>query len=186
MLPWAHAALGYLLYSAYSRWTTGHPPIGLTVFALGFGTQFPDLIDKPLAWSVGLLPYGRSLSHSLFALIGLLIVLNVLFRYPDQRALITAFGVGHLSHLIGDGIGPALSGDYAALGYVLWPLTTVPNGESRSFIEFFLTLEVTPMVLGGVLLTAVSGVLWVYEGLPGVKDLLIVSSEEDKTTIQND
>lgn len=30
-----------------------------------YATQLPDLIDKPLAWSVGILPTGRSLAHSL-------------------------------------------------------------------------------------------------------------------------
>lgn len=178
MLPWAHAAFGYLVYSAYSRWRAGHPPIGLTVFALGFGTQFPDLVDKPLAWSVGLLPYGRSLGHSLFTVIGLLLLLNVLFRYPDQRALITAFGVGHISHIIGDGVVPALTGDYAALGYVFWPVTNIPEGESRSFIEFILSLELTPIVLGGLLLTVAGGLVWFCDGLPGVKDLFLVSKEK--------
>jgi hypothetical protein len=47
----------------------------------------------------------------------------------------------------------------------------VPEGESRSFIEFFLTLEATPMVVFGGVLTVVGLVVWVYDGLPGVKDL---------------
>jgi hypothetical protein len=122
----------------------------------------------------------------LFAVIGLLIILNVLFRYPDQRALLTAFGIGYVSHLIGDGIGPILAGDYAALGYVLWPLTTVPNGDSQSFIDFFLTLELTAMVFGGVILTVISGLLWVYDGLPGVKDLFVISKTESEPIPQED
>ena len=172
MLPWGHAAVGYLLYSLYTRWRLGRPPLGLPVFALGFGTQFPDLIDKPFTWTIPLLPYGRSLGHSLFTFIILLSVLTILFRYPDQRTLTTAFGIGYLTHLIGDGLSPALNGDVTALGYLLWPLTDVPDGRSRSFIDFFLALEFTPMVLFGVLLSGFAFLLWIDDGMPGVKDLL--------------
>jgi len=171
MLPWAHAAVGYLVYSVYSRWRVGRPPVGLTVYAVVLGTQFPDLIDKPLAWSFAVLPSGRSLGHSLFTLGVLLVVLRVTFRYPDQRALSTAFGLGYVSHLLGDGIGAITSGEVSGLGYLLWPVTDVPTGDTRSFIEFFLALEPTLLMLAGFVLTIVAGVVWVYDGLPGVKDL---------------
>lgn len=172
MLPWAHAALGYLLYSAYIRWHLRRPPIGFPVWAVGFGTQFPDLIDKPLTWTVSVLPYGRSLSHSLFALIVILGGLYLLCQYPDQRTLTTAFGIGYLSHLFGDAIGPAVYGDIGALGFLLWPVTDVPKGDTGSFIEFLLALEPTPMVLFGFVLTAVAAVVWARDGLPGIADLL--------------
>ncbi|MDB2263700.1 metal-dependent hydrolase [Halorubrum ezzemoulense] len=171
MLPWGHAAFGYLIYSVYARWQIGHPPIGLAVFALGLGTQFPDLIDKPLTWTIPLLPYGRSLSHSLVTFSVVVLVLRRLTQYPDQRTLVSAFAIGYVSHLVGDSIYPVLTQEYTGLGYWLWPLTSVPEGESRSFIEFFLTLEATPMVVFGGVLTVVSLVVWVYDGLPGVKDL---------------
>nr|WP_197052477.1 metal-dependent hydrolase [Halobellus rufus] len=186
MLPWGHAAFGYLLYSLYSRHAVGRPPVGLSVFALGFGTQFPDLIDKPLSWTVSILPYGRSLSHSLFTLILLVGVLWVLFQYPDQRALTTAFGIGYLSHVIGDGIGPAITGDYVGLGYLLWPLTPVPTGDSRSFIEFFLTLELTPQVFAGLILAVISILVWVYDGMPGIKDLLFESEPAQDPPVSDD
>jgi hypothetical protein len=173
MLPWAHAAVGYLLYSAYSRWRVGWPPVGLTVYAVGLGTQFPDVIDKPLAWSFAVLPSGRSLGHSLLTLVAVLILLRVACRYPDQRALSAAFGVGYISHLFADGIGSVIAGDFGELEYLLWPVIDVPTGESRSFIEFFLALEPTPMMLAGMILTIVGGVVWVYDGMPGVKDLLV-------------
>jgi hypothetical protein len=141
------------------------------VYAVGFGTQFPDLIDKPLTWSFLVLPYGRSLGHSLFTLGVLMLVLRVAFRYPDQKALSTAFGVGYVSHLFGDGIGAIVSSDFGGLGYLLWPVTDVPSGDTGSFVEFFLALEPTPLMLVGVVLTVVAGVVWVYDGMPGVKDL---------------
>ncbi|OYR56612.1 metal-dependent hydrolase [Halorubrum halodurans] len=171
MLPWGHAAFGYLIYSVYSRWKIGHPPIGLAVFALGLGTLFPDLIDKPLTWTIPLLPYGRSLSHSLITFALIVLVLWTLIRHPDQRTLVGAFTIGYFSHLVADSIHPAFTQEYAGLGYWLWPLTSVPESEPRSFIEFFLTLEATPMVVFGGVLTVVGLVVWVYDGMPGIKDL---------------
>ena len=171
MLPWAHAAVGYLLYSVYSRWRVGRPPVGLTVYAVGLGTQFPDLIDKPLAWSFAVLPSGRSRVHSLFTLGVLVLVLRVTFRYLDQKALSAAFGLGYVSHLFGDGIGAIVSGDFGGLGYLLWPVTDLPSGDTRSFVEFFLALEPTPLMLVGFVLTIIAGVAWIYDGMPGVKDL---------------
>ena len=173
MLPWGHAALGYLVYSVYVRWRHGRPPIGLTVVALGIGTQFPDLIDKPLTWTVPLLPYGRSLAHSLVAFGILCTVLRVWFRYPDQRALTEAFTLGYATHVVGDGVAPALAGDYTALGYLFWPVTAVPASPgAESFIAFFVTLTVTPIHLFGIVLTVVAIALWIVDGLPGVRDLI--------------
>lgn len=187
MLPWGHAAFGYLLYSVYSRSQLNHPPIGLTVYALAIGTQFPDIIDKPLTWTIPLLPYGRSFAHSLFTLMVFLSVLWVVFSHSDQRELIVAFGVGYASHLIADGIGPALNGDYLGLGYLFWPLTSVREEGTRSFVSFFLNLEPTPLMTAGILLTILVLLLWVYDGMPGVKDMLEmrapgkreISSDED-------
>ena len=60
MLPWGHLAVGYLAYSLAVRVRSGGPPAGLAVAALAVGTQFPDLIDKPLVSWVSVLPSGRS------------------------------------------------------------------------------------------------------------------------------
>lgn len=180
MLPWSHAAFGYIIYSLYTRWQTGHPPIGLTIFALGFGTQFPDVIDKPLTWTIPLLPYGRSLSHSLITFTILSLIIWRLVQYPDQRSLGVAFVVGYGSHLVADSIQPVLTGEYFKLGYWLWPLTAVPDGESQSFIRFFLTIEATPMVLFGGVLTVVGILLWLYDGMPGLRDLYIEQMRTNK------
>ncbi|MFD1570495.1 metal-dependent hydrolase [Halorubrum laminariae] len=171
MLPWGHAAFGYLLYSLYTRQRLGRPPIGLSVFAVGFGTQFPDLIDKPLTWTVPLLPYGRSLAHSLFTVTVLCAVLWIIVEHRDQRALVIAFAVGYLSHLVGDMIGPLVSRDFLALGYLFWPVTAVPEGGTQSFLTFFLTLEMTPLMVFEIVLTVLGAGVWMYDGLPGIKDL---------------
>ncbi|KAB1198233.1 MULTISPECIES: metal-dependent hydrolase [Haloferax] len=172
MLPWTHAAFGYLLYSWFARSRYQHAPIGLAVFAVVFGTQFPDLVDKPLAWSFDILAYGRSLGHSVFTM-GLIVgLLWWAFSYRDQRELTIAFAVGYTSHLVGDAVDPLVEGELANLGYVLWPLTRVPADDPyNSFLEFFLSLEFTGLVLLGVGITLVGLTVWVYDGFPGVADM---------------
>jgi hypothetical protein len=171
MLPFGHAAFGYLCYSLYTRRYLSHPPIGLAVFALGLGTQFPDLIDKPLTWTVPLLPYGRSLGHSLFTLAALYTLLRIWSTYPDHRVLVNAFAIGYGTHLFGDGIGPVISGDYLTLGFLFWPITPVPVSSVGSFSEFFLSLTLTPLLAAEAILTVCGLAVWFHDGLPGVKDL---------------
>jgi len=66
MWPWGHLAVGYLLWSVLVRDRRFRPPTGAETLLLAVGTQFPDAVDKPLAWSLGVLPNGRSLAHSVF------------------------------------------------------------------------------------------------------------------------
>ncbi|MDS0300244.1 metal-dependent hydrolase [Halogeometricum sp. S1BR25-6] len=172
MLPWGHAAFGYVLYSLYARLRLNHPPQGLAVLALAVGTQFPDLIDKPLTWTFAVLPYGRSFAHSLFTLVPLLAILWMAFDTPKQRTLTTAFGIGYASHLVGDNIGGFLNGEFSIPGYLLWPLTDVPSEGKRSFLEFFLNLQFSPTILFGFVLALFTLGLWIYDGMPGVKDVL--------------
>lgn len=170
--PLGHAAFGYVLYSLYTRLHLNHPPQGLAALALAFGTQFPDLIDKPLTWTFAVLPYGRSFAHSLFTLVPLLAILWLVFDTPKKRTLTTAFGIGYASHLLGDNIGPLLRGDFSIPSYLLWPLTEVPSEGKRSFLEFFLNLQFTPTILFEFALAVFTLGLWVYDGMPGVKDIL--------------
>lgn len=172
MLPWGHAALGYLCYTAYARVRYRRPPVGLAVYALGFGTQFPDLIDKPLAWHLAVLPSGRSLAHSLFAL-GLVVgALWFASETVEHRRLTAAFGVGWAAHLVGDGVFAALRGHWAGVGYLLWPVTDYPaDPGGRSILAFLLHLELTPRLWLGVALTGVSLCVWLFDGAPGVADV---------------
>ena len=173
MLPWGHAALGYLLYTTYARLRYRRPPVGLAVYALGLGTQFPDLIDKPLAWHFAVLPSGRSLAHSLFTLGIVVGGLWFAFDAPRQRRLTAAFGVGWVSHLVSDGIRAALGGFWGRLGYLVWPLISYPaEAGGRSILAFLLHLEPTPWLWTGVALAGVTFCVWLIDGAPGVADVL--------------
>ena len=77
MWPWEHAAVAYLCWAALDRRAARSE--GAAVVAVLVGSQFPDLIDKPLSWVFQVLPTGQSLAHSLlFALplIGLVVALD--------------------------------------------------------------------------------------------------------------
>jgi membrane-bound metal-dependent hydrolase YbcI (DUF457 family) len=172
MLPWAHTAFGYLLYHLYTARTKSRPA-GFAVLALVFGTQLSDLIDKPLAWTFGVLPSGRSLGHSVFALFLICGVLYLLFDESRHRELL-AFALGYASHIVADGVYPTFEGQFAQWGYLFWPLTSAPLSDGgMSFLKFFTTLEFSGQVLFGLGLTAVGLVVWARDGYPGVRDVLI-------------
>lgn len=172
MLPWGHAAVGYLVYSLAARYRGALPLDGWAVVALGFGTQFPDLVDKPLAWTWGLLVAGRSLGHSVLTL-GLVsgVVLTVA-RRRGWETLARAFLLGYASHLVADAFAPVARGDYQALRYALYPVVPVATPEhDYGFLEFFLGLRLTPTVTLGLVLTALALLQWYRDGLPGLAEL---------------
>ncbi|MFC5970159.1 metal-dependent hydrolase [Halomarina salina] len=170
MWPWGHAALGYLVYAILRRgrgrpW----PPSDVTAIALGIGTQFPDLVDKPLAWSLHLLPSGRSLAHSLITTTLVAVVVLALARRYDQRVPAWAFVVGYYSHLLGDALLPLLQFDTAFLTFLLWPLRPPPPYQMDSnFIEHFVNFSPSGFTLVGMALALSTIALWVTDGLPGL------------------
>lgn len=173
MWPWAHAALGYLLYTLYLRLRGAGRPTGLPVVLLAVGTQLPDLVDKPLAWYVGVLPYGRTLMHSL-VLGGVVVALLVFFLHRrGHTAEATALAIGYYSHLLGDAYGLALTGEWASLAFLVWPLLPLPGVESEveSVLGHLLDIEGSPFFLFGLALTALALGLWVRHGLPGLSTL---------------
>ena len=68
MWPWGHLGVAYLLYSLYSRGRFRRPPRPEPTLAVVFGSQFADLVDKPLAWGLG--PPRRSNARTLAAVRG--------------------------------------------------------------------------------------------------------------------
>lgn len=174
MLPWGHAAVGYLSYRQYTFLRRRQPPVGVAVVALAIGTQFPDLIDKPLAWTFGVLPSGRSLAHSLLVL-G--VVAGLLYwvarrRSERTRTALFAFGVGWLSHLFADGYGVLFARE-TCVNYLVWPLAVCPYDETgRAIIEFLLAVELADGHLFGLGVTVLAGVVWLFDGAPGLRYLL--------------
>ena len=170
MWPWGHLAVGYLLYSFFVHASARRAPGGYATVALALGTQFPDLVDKPLAWTFGVLPNGRSLAHSLVIAVVLLALLVVLFRRLNRGTVATAFAVGYLTHLFGDALDPLLAGDFYSLGFLAWPLVAPIEYETeQSFVAHLQELSPAALVSDEGLFALLMVVLWLYDGAPGLR-----------------
>jgi membrane-bound metal-dependent hydrolase YbcI (DUF457 family) len=173
MWPWGHLAFGYVCYSLLVRLTQGRSPAGQGTILAVFGTQLPDLIDKPLAWTFGVLPSGRSLTHSLITLgIVLLIVGLYACRY-DRLDLVGAFATGWGSHLLGDSFGALLSGEFADASFLAWPITPGPPYDGQDgILSHFADLTVSPWLLIQIgVPVVVLGGLWARDGYPGLAEV---------------
>ena len=178
MWPWEHLAAGYLLYSGLAR-AGGRRPRDADTVALVVATQLPDLVDKPLAWWLGILPSGLSLGHSLLFAVPACLLVHALGRQVGAPSLGVAYGVGHLSHLAGDVVYPALTGGRLRVSFLWWPLgeqpaVTVPGLFSRVavFLDGYLAFLATPTgrlyALLELALLVLAAAAWAADGYPGV------------------
>ena len=168
MWPWGHAAVGYLLCSLYLRTRYGRVPTAGVVLPLAVGTQFPDLVDKPLAWTFGVLPSGRAGAHSLLVALPLLAVLWWRLDGRTERRAWVGFATGYLVHLATDGVYALAAGEFDGLAYLLWPVLSLPSyDESAGILAHFLAAEPTPPLLAELLLFAAATLLWAVDGAPG-------------------
>lgn len=172
MWPWGHLAVGYLLFSLLRR-RQGRRPAAPEVFLVLVGTQFADLVDKPLAWHLGALPSGRSLAHSLLVVTLVLAVLYVVLAPRIGRSPVVAFGVGWLSHPVADfPFERALAGEFEFVNYLLWPLLTLPEYDTDpSFIAHLAAYELGPLQVLEFALLALAAYVWVRDGRPGWAEL---------------
>lgn len=168
MWPWGHAAIGYLLWTTFVRRTDDRVPTGGEVWLLALGTQFPDIVDKPLAWELGVLPAGRSLAHSLLTASLVIGGFYVLMRRRGREPLAFAFGVGYVSHSLADTLSALSTGEYDELTFLLWPVLPAPVYESESLVSNVEELALSVFVLAELLLVGYALVRWRFDGLPGL------------------
>lgn len=170
MLPWGHLAVGYLCYSLGVRLRYRHPPRAGAVLALVFGTQLPDLIDKPLATWLGVLPSGRSLGHSLLFLAVLGVGVWWLAKRRGRVLAGVALLVGHLTHIVVDALPALVAGRWVELGHLLWPVTPVYQypGELERDMGAYLLAALMTLQLDTVLFV-VAVLVWIYDGAPGLR-----------------
>jgi hypothetical protein len=178
MWPWEHLAVGYLCYSLAVHAFAGRAPRGLPAIALALGTQFPDLVDKPLAWTFAVVPAGHSLAHSLLVALPVSMFVVTAARSFGHRQVGVAFAFGYLSHLPADAFYPVLLGGVPNVGFLLWPV--VPAVEPRTglgFVEMVRLLfaryvtelrsgQFTAYLAAEVGLLASAFLLWLYDGAP--------------------
>lgn len=179
MWPWEHLAFGYVCYALGRRSVGGRPPSNGGAIALAVGTQFPDLIDKPLAWVVDVLPNGTSLAHSILFALPVMAAVIVVADRRDSRAVGAAFSVGYISHIVGDGLFFLLTSGELSVGYALWPLVPRPEGGTESllaivprlwssFLQYLGTPRGRVYIALEVALMAFALGLWLWDGRPGL------------------
>lgn len=178
MWPWEHVAFGYLLVSLYRHAVRGESPDAKVTLAAGFGAVFPDLVDKPLAWTFGVVPSGYAVAHSMLVFPAFALALGLWSRRRGAGRLAVAFLVGHASHLVGDVVYPYLLGDELAVGAVLWPVAAASSSPSeaglvartlfylREWIVRLWALELGPLILFELSLAGVVVLVWLYDGAP--------------------
>jgi hypothetical protein len=156
MFPWTHAAFGYLLFLAVLL-VLGRRTTKAELLAVLVGTQFADLVDKPLAWWFGVIPSGRSLGHSLAFVVPLAAVVVAIAWYRHHTRVGVAFAFGYLTHLLGDVAVAVVYWRPAELTFLLWPLLPpYPYDDAVGFVEFAASVEITgSFVLQWVAATAV-------------------------------
>ena len=178
MWPWEHLALGYLAYRGYLAVRRRPAPSEGPVIVLLLATQVPDLVDKPLAWSLGVLPSATSLGHSVFVAGGVVLAAWGLGRRLETPWLGPVVGIGYATHLLGDVLYPVLLGLGFGVGYLLWPVvpqaSTPPTSFGARFLDLlgdFLAFLATPRgmayLLGELVFVGSAVALWFRDGLPG-------------------
>lgn len=164
MWPIGHIGIAYLLYAAATRLRFDEIPTPGPTVALLVGALFPDLVDKPLAWYLNVLPTGRTLAHSLLVLVPLCLAVYLVARYYDRAEYGFAFGLGAISHTLIDA-APVLWNDEATANFLLWPLIPVETyGEegSPSVIELFMNSLSDPYFLSEFVFLGLALMLWNY------------------------
>lgn len=147
MLPWTHAAFGYglllVLTFVLSRRISRAELVAVLV-----GTQFADVVDKPLAWWFGVVPSGRSLAHSLLVAVPLSALVLAVTWHRSHPEVGTAFGLGYASHLVGDTAVAFYYWRPEEFTFLLWPLLPAyPYDEFVGFVDFAGNVEVTTALL---------------------------------------
>lgn len=171
MWPMGHVAVAYLCLIGYDRLRSTNLSIdGTTVLIVCFGALFPDLVDKPLAWYLGVLPTGRSLGHSLVVLVPLCLAVGMLAAQRDRIGWAVAFAIGVMSHVILDAL-PVLWDPTASADFLAYPIVRVEPYADESapgVFELLLNSLTDPYFLIEFPLLAIALFAWYQRGLPGV------------------
>ncbi|WP_436927185.1 metal-dependent hydrolase [Halosimplex amylolyticum] len=179
MWPWEHLAIGYLSYALASRVAWREPVTSGAAIAVAFGSQFPDLVDKPLGWWFGVLPGGTTLAHSLVTAVPLsLAVLAAGAVFGRERPAL-AFVVGYLSHLPADVLYPVVLGRGPKTWFLFWPFRPAPTTDPTAALPHvfelaaqFAAFLASPLgalyLLGELSLLAAAAWLWLRDGRPGL------------------
>jgi len=159
MMPWEHLLVAAVPFVGYALVRERRLPDGATLLCLAVGSQFPDLVDKPLAWQFGLIPNGRLFMHSLVLAVPVSVLAVAVAHRAGRERLGWAFAVGHLLHLPGDFYSAVLGGSVYFPNNLFWPLVPPREVSKPEFVGDYelLTLSAPDFAMIGV-----GGVLFGY------------------------
>jgi membrane-bound metal-dependent hydrolase YbcI (DUF457 family) len=121
MFPIEHALVAFLPVSAYVLLTDRRLPSVRLAAVVFLGSQFPDLVDKPLAYQFGLIPSGRVFMHSLPVALPFLAGVAIYGRQTERPRLTVGFAFAYASHLVADNYGPLFGPRPRVRPDLLWP-----------------------------------------------------------------
>lgn len=128
MLPTEHFIVALLPVLAHVLVRDKRLPSPRLIGVVFVGSQFPDLIDKPLALQFGLIPSGRVFMHSLPIAIPFLLLVALYGWKTDRKRLGAVFAFAHLSHLLSDNYRPLLEPNPQIRPDLLWPFVEPVQG----------------------------------------------------------
>ena len=172
MWPLGHVAVAYCCYTLATRARFDSPPAHVPALLLVLGSQFPDLVDKPLAWYLIVLPTGRSLAHSLLLLVPLTSALYLLGRRYDRSEYGVAFGTGAISHTFAD-VVPAVWDASTTANQLLWPILSVEpyEGGPPTILGLLRGSLTDPYFFTELAIAAIAFVYWRRHGYPGLEPI---------------
>jgi len=182
MWPWEHLAFAYVLYSLTMNVGFRASPSGRETIAVAVGSQFPDLVDKPLGWTFEFAETGYSIGHSIFVAPVVCLVAYAVAIRGGNRALAGAFSIAYLSHPIADLLSQSLRDGVVDARIALWPVASPPGTDHGGFLDHLLlylaryvyqllagglTMELAVQLLLGLAVVA----LWLSDGAPPATDI---------------
>jgi hypothetical protein len=175
--PWGHFGVAYILYTLYSRRQFNRPPRPESALAVIVGSQFADLIDKPLQW-ISVVPHARFIAHSLLFTAVLIASVYIAAFAFDRVETATAFVIAHLSHLVADIPPRAFIGYPFGTETLFWPFLLYPAygfNERAYYPPMIVESTILPFTnlfvffLFEAVLFGFALALWYGHGCPGLQ-----------------
>lgn len=145
MHPVSHCLIALVPVVTYVVLRDQRPPSRSVLFATVVGSQFPDLVDKPLAYQLSVIPNGRMFAHSLLVVttVSLVVLRLATHEHIDHRRAVRAFVFAYLTHVAGDFSGELLTPHRPFPSNLLWPFVPVASVSTPTWAgpgSIFVTL----------------------------------------------
>lgn len=151
MFPHEHFIVALILVVMYIFARERKLPSRSLIAITFVGSQYPDLIDKPLALQLGVIPTGRVFMHSLSFAIPVSIAVLAYAWKTDRFQAGIVFVIAYASHLVTDNYAALVAGEIP--NDLVWPFRPpiprpdIPHWSSPSLIEVHLFTAFSIVVL---------------------------------------